>query len=181
MRITVKGKNMPVSDALQRYAEKKVDRLGKYFQNLKEAIVTTSTQRNWHIVEVMLEGDGIILRGEERSDNMYASIDLVVEKLESQVKRFKGKLAERAHPGEPPKEHVATVPIEQEEVSAPEGLPAIVRSKRFPLKPMPPDEAAMQMELLNHDFYIFLNADTDQVSLIYKRHDGNYGLIEPES
>lgn len=180
MRITVKGKNMTVSDALQRYAEKKVDRLGKHFQNIKEAIVTTSMQRNSHIVEVTLEGDGIILRGEERTDNMYASIDLVVEKLETRVERFKGKLLERVHPDEPPKEHVATVPAEEAEAGPQEGLPRIVRSKRFPLKPMPMEEAAMQMELLNHDFFIFLNSETDQASVIYKRQDGNYGLIEPE-
>ena len=173
---------MAVSDALQRYAEKKVERLGKHFQSIKEAQVRTSTQRNWHIVEVTLEGDGIILRGEERSDNMYASIDLVVEKLETQVKRFKGKLIERVHPEQPPKEHVAAAPIEEEEAEAgaPEVLPRITRSKRFSLKPIPPDEAAMQMELLNHDFYIFLNSETDQVNVIYKRQDGDYGLIEPE-
>ena len=179
MRITVKGKNMAVSDALQRYAEKKVERLGKYFQNIKEAKITESTQRNWHIVEITLEGDGIILRGEERTDNMYASIDLVVEKLEKQIKRFKGKLIERVHPGEPPKEHVAAFPAEPGE-EIPEPAPKIVRSKKFPLKPMPPDEAAMQMELLNHDFYVFLNEETDAVNVIYKRQDGDYGLIEPE-
>jgi putative sigma-54 modulation protein len=182
MRITVQGKNMPVSDALQRYAEKKVERLSRYFHSITDAQIRTSTQRNWHIVEVTLEGDGIILRGEERSDNMYASIDQVVEKLETQVKRFKSKLIERGHPEQPPKEHVATAPLQEEvaEAGAPEVLPRIVRSKRFPLKPMPPDEAATQMELLNHDFFVFLNSETDQVSVIYKRQDGNYGLIEPE-
>lgn len=178
MQITVKGKNMPVTDSLQQYAEKKVEKLGKHFQNLKQAQVITSMQRNLHIVEVSLEGDGITLRGEERSSDMYASIDLVVEKLESQAKRFKGKLAGRAHPGAPPKEHIREQA--DEETDAEKGIPKIVRTKRFPLKPMPPEEAAMQMELLNHDFFIFLNTDTDNVSVIYKRHDGNYGLIEPE-
>ena len=81
MRITVKGKNIEVTDALQRYAEKKVEKLGRYFENIKSAVVTQSTQRNWHIVEVSLEADGMILRGEERSDNMYASIDAVVENV----------------------------------------------------------------------------------------------------
>jgi putative sigma-54 modulation protein len=174
MRITVKGKNVEVSDALQRYAEKKVEKLDRYFHNISEAIVTQSVQRNWHIVEVTLEGDGILLRGEERSDNMYASIDQVVAKLESQIKRFKGKLMDRAHPGEPPKEHVAAGPAEEGEE-----VPAIVRTKRVTLKPMTPDEAALQMEMLNHDFFIFQNADNDLVSVIYKRHDGNYGLLEP--
>ena len=173
---------MAVSDALQRYAEKKVERLGKHFKSIKEAQVTASTQRNWHIVEVTLEGDGIILRGEERSDNMYASIDLVVEKLETQAQRFKGKRIERVHPEQPPKEHAASAPLQEEEAEAdaPEVLPRIARSKRFSLKPIPPDEAAMQMELLNHDFFIFLNSETDQVNVVYKRQDGDYGLIEPE-
>jgi len=179
MRVTVKGKNIAVTDALERYAEKKVERLGKYFQNIKEAIVTASTQRNWHTVEIMLEGDGMVLRGEERTDNMYASIDQVVEKLEKQIKRFKGKLIERVHPGEPPKEHVAEVSLELTP-EAHEPTPKIVRSKSFPLKPMPPEEAAMQMELLNHDFFVFLNTETELVTVIYKRQDGNYGLIEPE-
>lgn len=180
MRVTVKGKNVDVTDALQRYAEKKVEKLGRYFRILKEAVVTQSRQRNWHIVEVTLEGDGILLRGEERADSMYAAIDLVVEKLERQIKRFKGKLMARVHPGEPPKEQIPTISVEGA-AEAPEELLEIVRTKRFPLKPMTADEAAMQMELLNHDFYVFLNADTELVSVIYKRQDGNYGLIEPET
>ena len=174
MQVTVKGKNVDVSDALQRYAEKKVGKLGKYFHNIKKAVVTQSTQRNWHIVEVTLEGDGILLRGEERSDNMYASIDQVVEKLEVQIKRFKGKLIARSHPDEPPKEKVTSAEVPEEALE-------IVRTKRFTLKPMPPDEAAAQMELLGHDFFVFLNTETDLVSVIYKRQDDGYGLIEPEA
>jgi putative sigma-54 modulation protein len=172
MRVTVKGKNVDVTDPLQRYAEKKVEKLEKYFHSIKEAVVTQSTQRNWHIVEVTLEGDGILLRGEERSDNMYASIDQVVEKLERQVKRFKGKLIDRVHPESPPKEILA---------AAAEELPKIVRTKRVALDPMAPEEAATQMELVNHDFYVFLNSETDVVNVIYKRQDGNYGLIEPKA
>lgn len=177
MRITVKGKNMEVTEALEQYAEKKVEKLGKYFHNIKEAVVTQSTQRNWHIVEVTLEGDGILIRGEERTDNMYASIDQVVEKLEKQVKRYKSKLIERVHPEEPPKESAAAETLQEE--AEPEAHPKIVRTKSFPLKPMSPDEAAMQMELLNHDFYVFINSETELVSVIYKRRDGDYGLIEP--
>ena len=181
MRVTVKGKNVNVTDALQRYAEKKVQKLERYFHNIKEAVVTQSTQRNWHIVEVTLEGDGIVLRGEERSDDMYASIDQVVEKLEKQVKRFKGKLMERSHPEEPPKEHIAALSEEIDAEDSPEEPPQIVRTKRFALKPMSSDEASTQMELLNHDFFVFLNSETDLISVIYKRHDGHYGLIEPET
>src|SRR5438128_1024418 len=98
MRVTVKGKNVHVTDTLKAYAEKKLQKLNKYFSNIKDAQVTQSIQRNWHIVEVQLEGDGVFLRGEERSADMYASIDAVVEKLERQVKRFKGKLMQHPRP-----------------------------------------------------------------------------------
>jgi putative sigma-54 modulation protein len=155
-----------------------VEKLGRHFQDIKQASVTAGTQRNWHTVEITLEGDGIILRGEERSDDMYTSIDQVMEKLEAQVKRFKGKRIERVHPGEPPKEHAAAA--ENGADPSEEKMPRIVRSKKFTLKPMSADEAAMQMEMLNHDFFIFQDTDTDQISVIYKRHDGNYGIIEPE-
>jgi putative sigma-54 modulation protein len=178
MRVTVKGKNVNVTDALQRYAAKKVEKLERYFHNIKEAVITQSVQRNWHIVEVTLEGDGIILRGEERTTNMYASIDQVVEKLEKQIERFKGKLIERVHPEEPQKEQAALAAAEEALEAAEEER--IIRTKRFPLKPMSPDEAAMQMELLNHDFFVFQNAETEEVNVIYKRTDGGYGLLEPE-
>jgi putative sigma-54 modulation protein len=182
MRVTVKGRNVQVTDALKAYAEKKLQKLTKYFNNIKEAEVTQSIQRNWHIVEVLVEGDGIFLRGEERSGDMYASIDAVVEKLEKQLERFKGKLT--AHPR--PEELVAAGEGEElsldelSEEETEEGLPTIVKTKRFSIKPMNPEEAAMQMELLNHDFFVFLNAETEEVNVLYRRKDGNYGLIEPE-
>lgn len=179
MKITVKGKNLNVTDTLKLYAEKKVANLGKYSQNIREAVVTQSVQKNRHIVEIQLEGGGLILRAEESSENMYASIDLAVEKLETQLRRFKSKLLERLHPEAPPKEMAALAAEESGAVE--EYTPRIVRTKKFPLKPMSQEEAAWQMELLNHDFYIFLNADTEDVNLIYKRKDGDFGLIEPES
>jgi len=179
MKITVKGKNLDVSDTLKLYAEKKVEHLGKYWQSIREAIVTQSVQKNRHIVEIQLEAGGFIMRAEESSDSMYASIDQAVEKLESQIKRFKSKLLERSHPEEPPKELAALVT--EEGALGEDYTPRIVRTKKFPLKPMSQDEAAWQLELLNHDFYIFLNSDTEDVNVIYKRKDGDFGLIEPES
>jgi len=188
MLVTVKGKNVEVTDALRRYAEKKVQKLEKYFKDIKEAQVTQSVQRNWHTVEVQLEGDGVLLRGEERSDNMYASIDQVVEKLEKQVKKFKGKVYGKAHEtGPKEKEHLKeriiaeTAAIEaEEEEEEEEALPKIVRMKRFQLKPMTPEQAAHQMELLHHDFFVFQNEETEEVNVVYRRKDGNYGLIEPK-
>ena len=173
MRITIKGKNVEVTDALEKYAEKKVEKLEKYFPGIRDATITQSVQKNKHIVEVTLEGDGILLRGEERTDSMYASIDLVVEKLETQIKRYKGKIINRSHPNLPPKEEIAEDEIEESQGT-------IVRTKKFALKPMSPNEAMMQMGMINHDFFIFMNSDTNLVSVIYKRHDGDYGLLEPD-
>jgi putative sigma-54 modulation protein len=186
MLVNVKGKNVVVTDALKRYAEKKVQKLSKYFKEIKGAQVTQSIQRNWHIVEVQLEGDGVALRGEERTDNMYASIDQVVDKLEQRIKRFKGKLYGKSLE-EGPKEKEALKQAlalesdagdEQAEFDD-EPMPEIVRTKSFAVKPMAPDEAAIQMELLHHDFFVFLNSRTEQVNVVYRRKDGNYGLIEP--
>jgi putative sigma-54 modulation protein len=182
MRVTVKGKNVHVTDTLKSYAEKKLQKLNKYFSNIKDAQVTQSIQRNWHIVEVQLEGDGVFLRGEERSADMYASIDAVVEKLERQVKRFKGKLMQHPRPAEEAvvEEAEREEAAAEEEEETEEGLPNIVKTKRFAIKPMTAEEAAMQMELINHDFFVFLNQETEQVNVLYRRKDGNYGLIEPE-
>lgn len=181
MLVTVKGKNVEVSDAMKSYAEKKIQKLEKYFKEIKEAQVMQSVQRNWHIVEVQLEGDGVLLRGEERSDDMYASIDQVVEKLERRVQRFKGKLyGKTIHQGPKEREAQRAQIATEAETADEEPLPTIVRTKRFPIKPMAPDEAAHQMELLHHDFFVFLNQENEEVAVVYKRKDGNYGLMEPE-
>lgn len=190
MRITVKGKHMDVSDGLKTYAEKKLSRLEKYFHHIQEVQITQSIERQWHVVEVLVQGDGIILRGEERTPDMYASIDQVFEKLERQVQKFKGKRIlrpreESAHLREHLEEAaaealVAEAPPEPEAGESPLETIRIVRSKRFAIKPMTPEEAALQMELLGHDFYVFTNSDTEQVNVVYRRREGDYGLIEPE-
>lgn len=185
MLVNVKGKNIQVTDALKQYAEKKVQKLGKHFKEIKQAQVTQSVQRNWHIVEVQVEGDGVTLRGEERTDNMYSSIDQVVEKLEKRIMRFKGKLYGKTLE-EGPKEKEALREAISEEVAASDeteasawSMPGIVRTKSFAVKPMAPDEATVEMELLHHDFYVFLNDRTEQVNVVYRRKDGDFGLIEP--
>ena len=184
MQVNVKGKNIEVTDALKRYAEKKVQKLGKYFKEIREAQVTQSVQRNWHIVEVQVEGDGVTLRGEERTDNMYASIDQVVDKLEKRIMRFKGKLYGKSLDEGPKEKEALRAAIVQEAAAAEETegeelMPGIVREKRFAMKPMSPDEAAVEMEFLHHDFHVFLNDHTEQINVVYRRKDGNYGLIEP--
>src|SRR5712692_4033379 len=137
MRVTVKGKNVHVSDSLRSYVESKLQKLNKYFSNIKEAQVTQTIQRNWHVIEIQVEGDGVFLRGEDRSPDMYACVDAIVEKLEKQVKRFKGKLM--LHPREGVGQAMAAelAPVETaEEPIEEEPLPGIVRTKRFAIKPM---------------------------------------------
>jgi putative sigma-54 modulation protein len=189
MLITVKGKNVQVTDALKQYAEKKVQKLERYFHEIKEAQVIQSVQKNWHIVEVQLEGDGVLIRGEERSNDMYASIDMVVEKLERRVQKFKGKLIGKSTEQRPKSKEAEREKIVAEAMGA-ERLeestdddfePRIVRIKRFVIKSMTPEEAANHMELLHHDFFVFINEESEKTNVIYRRKDGNYGLIEPES
>ncbi len=187
MLITVKGRNIEVTDALENYVNKKLQKLDKYFNEIKEAVVTMSVQRGLHIIEVQLEGDGVLLRGEERrGTDMYGSIDQVVEKLETRVKKFKGKRIGRATEEGPKEKEIIRDQVRLEafgaketETTSEEEMPIIARTKRFPMKPMTPEEAAQQMELLHHDFFVFRNAETEDVNVVYKREDGNYGLIEP--
>jgi len=188
MLIHIKGKNLEVTDALRSYIDRKLSKLEKHFQNIKEASVVLCVQRGMHLVEVQLEGDGVLLRGEERrGTDMYGSIDQVVEKLETRVKKFKGKhYAKPSEEGPREKEVIkgqareeAFGPEGEEGETEPEVMPIIVRTKRFAMKPMTPEEAAQQMELLHHDFFVFRNSDSEDVNVVYKREDGNYGLIEP--
>src|SRR5262245_45709825 len=130
MRVTFTGKNLQVTDAVRGYAEKKLRHLDRYFSNIREAHVVLSTQRNWQIVEVQLDGDGVFLRGEERTPDMYASIDAVLDKLESQVKRFKGKLLQRPREGaEDAGSELVAEPAGAGEGEEEEPLPAVVRMK----------------------------------------------------
>jgi putative sigma-54 modulation protein len=184
--ITVRGKNIEVTDGLKAYTEKRLQKLAKYLPNLREAIVREGVERNQHRVEVTLEGDGLLLRGEERSDNMYASVDLVFEKLEQRVKKFKDRHSHHSHHDKSVRKNVVAnnhTPFEEvlpAQTDADELGPRIVREKRVTMKPMVAEDAARMMELIDHDFYIFLDSDSDQVQVIYRRGDGNYGLIMPK-
>lgn len=186
MLINIKGKNIEVTDALSSYVDKKLQKLEKHFHDLKEAIVTLSVQRGMHVVEVQLEGDGIVLRGEERrGTDMYGSIDQVVEKLEVRVKKYKGKLYGKTTEEGPKEKEIIKENLMNQAFGAEgaegeaEEQPSVVRTKRFAMKPMSPEEAADRMELLHHTFYVFRNSQTEEVNVVYKRDDGNYGLIEP--
>ena len=174
MQVSIKGKNVEVTPAMRDYAEKKLPRPQKYCGELKEARVVQSVQKNTHVIEVLLEGDGVLLRGEERSDNMYSSIDLVVEKLEQRVKKFKGKLQGRSKDkGPKEKEEIREKTVAEAQAGGEEEediyKPVIKRIKRFRAKPMSAEEAATQMELLHHDFFVFVNSESSQVNVVYRR------------
>ncbi|MCG0238708.1 MAG: ribosome-associated translation inhibitor RaiA [Firmicutes bacterium] len=172
MQVAVYGKNIEVTAALREYAQKKLNKLDRYLQEPADAQVTFSIERGRHIVEVTIPvRDGYLLRGEEATDDMYASIDLVVEKLEKQIHKYRSRFRRKGGPSQP-----GTPPAGPEEAEG----DRIVRVKRFALKPQTVEEAVMQMNLLGHDFYVFTNAETGQVNVVYRRKDGNYGLIEPE-
>jgi len=179
MKFDIRGKNIELTDALKDYTTKRLSKLEKYFDDVKEAQVALSVGAEGHKVEVTIPLNGIILRGEERTDDMYTSIDLVEEKLEKQIEKYKTRLYRnnRGAGLKKPLKEEALRELEQEE---PEEKFNIVRSKRFALKPMDEEEAIMQMNLLGHNFFVFFNSRSEEVNVVYKRKDNGYGLIEPE-
>lgn len=173
MQFSIRGKNIEVTGALKQYVEKRVGKIEKYFGLPLAAQVTLSVQKDRHIVEVTVPLDSVLLRGEEETDDMYSSIDLVVEKLERQIEKYKTRINRKL-------QVVKTKTGQAGAGEADEEEPQVVKVKRFPIKPMAVDEAVMQMNLIGHDFFVFTNAETEQVNVVYRRRDGNYGLIEPD-
>lgn len=180
MQVQVRGKGVVITEALRDYADRKVNKLTRHFSALQSAIVTQTVQGKTHRVEVQLEGDGITLRGEDRGDDMYAAIDHVVDKLERQVSKYKDrhKWQHRGahHEHDTPRHMSMESSDDEEDVETGQ----VVRRKRFEIKPISEPEAVAQMELLSHDFFVFENSETGQVNVLYRRGDGNYGILEPE-
>ena len=174
MRFTITGRNIEVTQGLREAVEDKLGKLDRFFAPATEAVVRLSVQKDIQKIEVTIPVKGHIIRAEESSSDMYVSIDLVEEILERQLKKYKNKLIDKKQSA--PSFSEAFL---QEDASAEEEI-QIVKSKKFAVKPMDPEEACVQMELLGHNFYVFLNSDTDQVSVVYKRKSNTYGLIEPE-
>lgn len=174
MNINVYGKNIQLTEALKEVTKKKISRLDKFFHKDVEAKVVLSVERKKQKVEVTIPFNGRILRVEEASDDMYSSIDDSVESLEKQIRKYKTKLEDRKYSNESIKfENVEPLDDLEEDFK-------VVKTKKFAIKPMCVEEAVLQMDLLKHDFFVFLNADTEEVNVVYKRKDANYGLIEPE-
>ena len=181
MRLQVKGRNVEVTDSIRRYAEDKLGKLDRQLADPTEVELELAIEHNPsiadnHVAEATIWTKGPVLRARESATDMYAAIDLVADKLERQVVRYRERRSRR--PGghaavqhAAPPEPVATLPEEDESV--------IVKTKQFNMKPMGEEEAALQLELIGHDFFVFVNQDSDEVNVIYKRRDGNYGVIEP--
>ncbi len=183
MRLQVKGKNVEVSDTLFRYAEDKLGKLDRHLPPTTKLELELAVERNpsiadSQVAEATIWTKGPILRARESSDDMRASIDLVVDKLERQVKRYRGKRQRRQISRGTPS---AIVPGESRVAAADEGEPLIVKTKQFAVKPMTSEEAVLQLELIGHDFFVFRNVESDGVNVVYRRRDGNYGLIEPQA
>lgn len=171
MNIIVNGRNIDVTPALRQYAEEKISKFERYLSNITEAIITMTVEKYRHKVEVLLKANGVLIQAEGTTGEIYSSIDNVVEKLEKQVKKYKEKMVSHRK-GE------SKVPVTAPSESVSE-TNRIIKVKRFDMKPMSPDEAAMQMELLDKDFFVFTNLSSGEINVIYRRKDGNFGLIEP--
>jgi len=184
--VEVNGRNMDVTDRIRTYVNKKVSRLDRFLPGIEEARVDVAyvksarSASDRQVAQITVRGKGFILRSEERADDIFAALDTALDKMQRQIERYKGKRYRGRGDGRSAAEVVPQVVEETEEESAELG-PAIVRRKRFILHPMDELEALEQMQLLGHEnFFVFYNANNHSINVLYRRRDGNYGLIEPE-
>lgn len=189
MELVIRGKHTAVPDALKEYARKRLARLGRYLPAAREAVVEiyredTKSAADRFVVEVTVNSNGTLLRAEERSADPRAAVDRAADVLANQSRRLKGRLVKRSHGGAPKAAPAAEAPEaaedEEEEDEAPWPAGRVVRVKRFAVKPMTEEEAIQQMELLGHNFFLFYHAAEGTYALLYRRLDGNYGLLVPE-
>jgi putative sigma-54 modulation protein len=195
MKLQVTGKNLDVTQPIVDYAERKLTKLAKHLSDSSRVELELAVERNpsisqSQVAEATIWTKGPVLRARESSTDMYASIDLVADKLERQVKKYRarrqrGRPHGHARAPEPPPVMLPSAALSEDDEGELPPLedesrdPGIVKTKRFNMKPMHPDEAALQLELVGHEFYVFLNAESDAVAVIYRRRDGNLGVIEP--
>ncbi|MCD4785019.1 MAG: ribosome-associated translation inhibitor RaiA [Candidatus Eremiobacteraeota bacterium] len=182
MQIVVKGKNFGVTDSIRDYADKRIRKMMRHFDGIISSDVTLSTERNWNIVEITVYASGFVLRGEDRTNDMYTSIDLVLDKLEKQLRKQKGKWEKRVRSQ---RQTEVEFPRGEEKVTGKELRdnivivePEVIRVPMFSHKPMTVEEAIKEMEALAFSFFVFINARSDMINAIYRRK-GGYGLIDP--
>ena len=174
MRYTISGKNIDITEGLRNAVTEKLGKLERYFTPDTEVIVTLSVEKERQKIEVTIPVKGNIIRSEKVSNDMYVSIDLVEEVIERQLRKYKNKIIEKHKEGGIfQQEFIETEEEDPEEIK-------IIRTKHFGMKPMYPEDACIQMELLGHNFFVFCNAETEEVNVVYKRKGNTYGLIEPE-
>jgi putative sigma-54 modulation protein len=174
MQVTVLGRHIEVTDSLKQYATEKFSKLERYLPKAVQVVVTLSVVKKvHHYAEAVIKSNGLLIQASEETEEMYSAIDLLIEKIERRARKYKEKLVDHKHLTN--KAEAAALASASPE----DRIPQIIKIKRFDLKPMLPDEAVMQMELLDKDFFIFSNAGNGHICVIYKRKDGNVGLIEP--
>jgi putative sigma-54 modulation protein len=173
MNIKITGKNLEITDALREATEERLSRLDRFFAPDTPAYVTMSVEKDRKKIEVTIPMKKNIIRSEQVSNDMYVSIGLVEEVIERQLKKYKNKIVDKKQDATGFKKEYVEKDYDEEDVN-------IIRTKRFEVKPMYPEDACVQMELLGHNFFVFMNADTDKVSVVYKRKDGQYGMLEPD-
>lgn len=176
MRITITGRNIELTEAIKAAVEKKIGHLDRYFTADTECRVTLSVQKDAQKVEITIPTKGHVLRCEQESTDMYITLDMVVDMMEKQLKKYRTRIVSRKmnQAGEFKAEYLEAPEEEPEEEIR------IVRTKQIDMKPMFPEDACLEMELIGHDFYVFRNAETDEINVVYKRKGHTYGLIEPE-
>ena len=174
MRYVITGRNIDVTEGLRNAVQEKIGKLEKYFTADTEVHVTLSVEKERQKIEVTIPVKGNIIRSEQVSSDMYVSIDLVEEIIERQLKRYKNKIIDKQQARESFNQAYLDKEYDEDDTIK------IIRTKKFGIKPMDPEEACVQMELLGHNFYVFSNSETDEVNVVYKRKGNTYGLIEPE-
>ena len=174
MKFIISGKNLDVTDGLKAAIEEKIGKLERYFTPETEVHVTLSVEKERQKIEITIPMKGNIVRAEQVSDDMYVSIDLVEEVIERQLRKYKNKLVDRQQSAASLSKAFIEEEIEEDDEIK------IIRSKKFGMKPMDPEEACIQMDLLGHTFFVFRNSETDEVNVVYKRKGNTFGLIEPE-
>lgn len=175
MNIIIRGKHIELTEALKEYVMKRVGKLERFSDEFLDVQVTLLVERERHRVEVTAPIHGIILRGEEETEDMYTSIDMVVEKLERQIDKYRTRINRRMR-----SKVVKDYETIKADVVNDEPRQEVVRNKKFPAKPMSVDEAIMQMNLIGHTFFVFTNAENQEMNVVYLRNDGDYGLLEPQ-
>ena len=179
MQVIIKGKNIEVTDALRQHAEQKVEKIAKLDLGFKEVEVKLVVEKNPsiqlnQIAEITLFGSGHVMRATERDRDMYVAIDKAVSKVQRQIKKYHGKQIDRTHAHA----HAGARKPAESEAEGEAVEPTIVKTKKIGIKPMTPEEAALQMEMLGHDFFVFTNSETESANVVYRRNDGDYGLID---